>query len=153
MASPNTTFKLSEEDQALLERLAAEIGCSRTQVLRFALAHLDELAHERRAKARAFIEQLFHRVPPGSTLMVGLGNDFEPYLTIDGKDRLEDISLIGRRVRSGKDEFVQVFLVEPESNVRVKVGAIQADTGGWLAILEPLRLSIAWSMVNDPAAK
>jgi hypothetical protein len=150
MATPNTTFKFSEPELERLERLAADLGCSRTQVLRIALSALHDEVQARSAAAHAFVENLFHRVPDGSTLMVGLDADHEPYLTIDGRKRLTDVTLIGQKVRSGKSEFVQVLLAEPETGLMLKVGAIQANTGGWLAILNPLPIRLAWETPNYP---
>ena len=142
MATPNTTFKLSESDLAVLGDLAAEMRCSRTEVVRRALGDLKRRRDERRDVARAFIKRLHASVPRGATVMIGLDSEESPFATINGTVKREDILVRGERISSGKDDFVRVFLCDPDHGLELEVGAIQVRTGGWIALLEPFPISV-----------
>jgi hypothetical protein len=145
MATQNTTFKLTDDELALLEGLAADMKCSRTQVIRRGLAELDQLRQTRHEVARRFIDRLHARIPKGKTLMIGLDGDGQPFATINGAERLDDVVVRGRKITSGKEEFVVVRLCDPEHDLELEVGAIRVQTGGWLAVLDPLPVNLAWA--------
>jgi predicted transcriptional regulator len=147
VATKNTTFKLSDEDLASLKQLAEEMRRSRADVLRLALAELAQRHREQHAAAEALIEQTLASVPEGSTLMIGLDENMEPYATISGRERRADLKVVGQRFSLKGEEFVRVFLLDPDpaSELRLDAGVIQARTGGWLAILDPLPVNIAYA--------
>lgn len=51
----------------------------------------ERLQRERTAVANDMIASIFASVPQGSTLMIGLDDDMEPYATIDGRKRRDDL--------------------------------------------------------------
>jgi hypothetical protein len=139
----NSTFKLSEETLSLLQDLADDLGTSRTEAIRIALRDFQQTRAARRAHAEQFVRRMFERVPSGSTIMIGLDEDtLEPFATIDGRQRRNDITVVGQRVVARNDEFVQVYVVDPNSELKLAVGAIQARRGGWLALVEPLPITL-----------
>jgi predicted transcriptional regulator len=145
MATRNTTFKLSDDELALLGQIADRMRCSRTDVIRTALTQLDRMQRERSAAANAMIKGIFASVPEGSTLMIGLDDNMQPYATIDGRERRDDLKLVGRGISNRGEDYIQVTLVDPDSDMKLEVGVIQVRTGGWLAILEPFPIQIDYA--------
>jgi hypothetical protein len=143
MAARNTTFKLTDDELLLLRQLADDLKCTRADVLRKALTEFQRVHHERQASARAFVKRLFESVPKGSTVMIGLNDALEPYATLDGREPRPDIVVTGRRVSATREEYVQVLIVDPASDLKLDAGVIKASTGGWLALLEPFSVAIA----------
>jgi|SRR5580692_9421903 Ribbon-helix-helix protein, copG family len=139
----NSTFKLTDDDLEVLGRLAQEMRCSRTDVIRRALLDLDRARAERRASLDRFVERLFGGVPEGSTLMIGLDDALEPYATIDGREPRPDIGTTGQRVSVGGEDYVRVLLVDPDTDLRLDAGVIKASTGGWLALVQPFPVALA----------
>jgi predicted transcriptional regulator len=139
----NSTFKLTDDELAILEQLADEMRCSRTDVIRKALKELQHLRQKRRATADAFVEKLFDGLSENSTLMIGLDENLEPYATVDGRDARPDIVVTGHRISVGGEEYVRVLLVDPGSELRLDAGVIKASTGGWLALLKPFPVALA----------
>jgi hypothetical protein len=76
--------------------------------------------------------------------MIGLDHDGDPFAAIDGRDRLDDVVLRGRRFASGRQKVVIVDLHDPENDLYIPVGAIPEDTGGWILVVNPLPIQLAW---------
>ncbi len=142
MPMKNSTFKLSEETLSVLRELAEDLGTSRTEAIRIALDELQRTRAARRAHAERFVERLFKSIPEGSTLMIGLNDALEPFATIDARQRRDDVKVVGQRVMSQNGEFVHVYVVDPGSELKLAVGAIQAHRGGWLALIEPFPIAL-----------
>jgi hypothetical protein len=143
MQTRNTTFKLRDDELALLQSLADEMRCSRTDVLRQALVALGRTRQDKRVHAEAFAARLFEGIPEGSTLMVGLDEDLAPYATIDGRERRPDIVVHGEQVEVRGEDYVRVLVVDPDSDLRLDAGIIRATTGGWVALMEPYHVTVA----------
>jgi hypothetical protein len=146
MAAQNSTFKLNEDDLGLLDGLAGDMKCSRTDVMRRGLRELERLRQKRYEVARRFVEQMHARVPKGKNLMIGLDDDNQPYATIDGRERLDGFTLTGRTIGSPKEQAVIVGVRDPEhDDLEVVLGAIHASgAGGWLLVPEDLPVHLAW---------
>jgi hypothetical protein len=139
----NSTFKLTDDDLEVLGRLAEEMRCSRTDVIRRALSELGRVRAERRASLDRFVETLFGGVPVGSTLMIGLDDALEPYATVDGREPRPDIRTTGQKVSIGDEDYVRVLLIDPDTDLRVDAGVIKVSTGGWLALMQPFPVALA----------
>lgn len=141
------TFKLAEEDLEIINSIATELGCSRTAVVRRALRSLQLQRDHRRELADAYWQRLFDRLPAGSMFMVGLEHG-EPFVTENGRERLDDIDVAGEVVRvddpiDGETEYVRIFFLDRDNEARYAVGAIPANGGRWLAIDRPPATKIA----------
>jgi predicted transcriptional regulator len=88
----NTTFKLTEAELEVLDQLATEMKCSRTEVVRRGLRELEALRQRRHEIAQRFIEQMHGRVPKGKNLMIGLDDQSQPYATIGGRANVSTAS-------------------------------------------------------------
>jgi predicted transcriptional regulator len=146
MAMQNTTFKLSEDDLGLLDGLATEMKCSRTDVVRRGLRELETQRQRRYEIAQRFIEQMHGRVPKGKNLMIGLDDKNQPYATIDGRERLDGFVLTGRTIGSPKDQAIIVGIRDPDhDDLEVVLGAIHASgPGGWLLVPRDVPVHLAW---------
>jgi hypothetical protein len=146
MPAQNTTFKFTGDDLELLDRLATELSCSRTDVVRRGLRELETLRQRRHEIAQRFIEQVHGRVPKGKNLVIGIDDENQPFATIDGRERLDGFLLTGRTIGSPKEQAVIVGIRDPEhDDLEVVLGAIHASgPGGWLLVPRDTPVHLAW---------
>jgi hypothetical protein len=140
---PNATFKFSEADAALLERLADELRCSKTETLRRALTFLDVDVRRQHEVVGEHKARLLARVPEGKTLYVGLDHDGEPFAAINGLERLDDVLLRGRgfSARDAEVVVIDLRLMDGERELFWPIAAVPVS-GGWGVVDQrtPIRL-------------
>ena len=129
---PNATFKFTDADAELLERLANELSCSKTETLRRAMTFLDVDVRRRDRVVGEFKASLLARVPDGRTLYVGLDHDGGPFAAIDGVERLDDVRLRGRGFSARDAEVVLIDLrvTDGAQELFWPIAAVPAS-GGW----------------------
>jgi hypothetical protein len=139
----NATFKLNDEEFAILTSLAEDLRISRTDVVRRALRSFKRQRTLKHELADAYWRRLFERLPDGSMFMIGL-DDGQPYVTRDGRERLDDVPVVGEKflvqdleAPTGETEYVRIFFLDADNEARHAVGAIPADGGRWLALDRP----------------
>lgn len=121
MPSPTTTFRLTDRDRGKLDRLADELLCSRTDVVRHGIATLlrtPELRSQIKAEhlALAFLNRLRSARGDRATLGFRIGFD-DPKPTID--DSPVDPDELAVVVRYEND-FAFVDLVDPTTGVGIR---------------------------------
>jgi hypothetical protein len=127
MPNPQVNLRLGQGDVSLLDELATGLSLSRSDTVRFALHQLRRSDPVRRRNA--FAESLRERFGADAVLRVELDESFNAFGTVDGQPRT-DLYLPTQGARFGDDDFVQVWLGDPDTDdVRLFLGMIPARSG------------------------
>lgn len=154
MVTPSVGFRLTENERRTLDRLAAELACSRTDVIRYALAILrrdPQLRRDVKAEtfARAFLARLRERYGRHAILMVEDGPDRTDVL-ID-REPVDDVEVRVRR----EDGMCYLDLIDPMTNVGIRNAYWTDDAEEHVAIGVPLHALWVASLVSleEPEAR
>jgi predicted transcriptional regulator len=157
VAPPTTTFRLSDRDRRRLDRLAEELVCSRTDVLRVGLAALirdPQFRGQVRADniARAFLKSL--RTQYGENAVLELIDDGDsPGWKLAGEPINPQV--IDIEVRRAGDCFV-MDLIDPSSGVGISNAASWTEADGSrhaVVSLKSLWLHSASGVQIEPKAR
>ena len=149
--APTTTFRFSNRDRRRLERLAEELICSRTDVLRLGLAALvrdPELRKQVRAEniARAFLKSLITHYGENAVLeLIDQGDDSRWRLAGEPIDP----QIVDVEVRRAGDHFV-MDLIDPASGVGISNAHSWSDADGGKHAVVPLKSLWLYSQSNVP---
>ncbi len=157
MVSPTTTFRLSDRDRAQLERLADELLCKRTDVLRLGMAALREnrpLRRQIRADnlARAFLQSLRTQYGEDATIELVDGLD-DPNWKLANEPL--DRNVIDIAMTHQGDRFV-MSLIQPGTNVGIHNVAAWDDADGArhaVVRLRDLWVHSAHAIIGEPATR
>ncbi len=141
MATPTTTFRLTSRERAQLDRLADELVCSRTDVLRYGMAALrnDEsgLTGQIRADnlARAFLKNLITQYGERAVIELMDGPE-DPHWRVAGEPLDRDV--LDVIVRRQGDRFV-MDLVAKATGIAIHNVQVWEDEEGYRHAVVPLR--------------
>jgi hypothetical protein len=141
MATPTTTFRLTSRESAQLDRLADELVCSRTDVLRYGMAALREdqsgLVSQIRADnlARAFLKSLITQYGESAVIELEDGPE-DPHWRLAGEPL--DGQVLDVIIRRQGDRFV-MDLVAKATGVGIHNVQSWEDEDGSRHVTVPLR--------------
>jgi hypothetical protein len=141
VATPTTTFRLTRAERAQLDRLADELVCSRTDVLRYGMAALrdDESGLKRQIRAdnlaRAFLKSLITQYGENAVIELREGPE-DPHWRLAGEPL--DREVLDVVVRRQGDRFV-MDLVAKATGVAVHNVQAWEDEDGYRHAVVPLR--------------
>jgi hypothetical protein len=141
MATPTTTFRLTSRERAQLDRLADELVCSRTDVLRYGMAALRDddsgLTSQIRADnlARAFLKSLITQYGENAVIELQEGPE-DPHWRLAGEPL--DREVLDVIVRRQGDRFV-MDLVAKATGVAIHNVQAWEDEEGFRHAVVPLR--------------
>lgn len=141
MATPTTTFRLTSRERAQLDRLADELVCSRTDVLRYGMAALRDddsgLTSQIRADnlARAFLKNLITQYGEDAVIELEEGPE-DPHWRLAGEPL--DREVLDVIVRRQGDRFV-MDLVAKATGVAIHNVQAWEDEDGFRHVVVPLR--------------
>jgi hypothetical protein len=128
MAKTPVSFKLDDVERKLLDSIAAEVGGSRSDALRYALSAARKELGLYGRDAEAFIARLRASMDDESTIAVQLDDTWTPFVTVDGVRR-DDIYVPTVGVRFDAEDFLRVFLGDRDNDVRIFVGVLPLRSG------------------------
>jgi hypothetical protein len=148
--SSTTTFRLSDSDRRLIEKLTEELVCSRTDVLRLgmdALRRDADLRSQIRAEnlARAFLTNLRTQYGENAVLELVDGPD-DPDWKLAGEPI--DSAVINVDVKRVGDRFV-MNLIDPTTSVGIHNASSWTEADGSRHVVVPL----AWLWVHSSTGK
>ena len=133
MATKNTTFKFKDADLELIDGLARDMGCSRTQVLRIAVRDLRKARGLYLDTATAFIASLKAKFGEEADLRVELDEYFDAFASVDGVRRDDiytpSIPTTYRDDEGNEEDFAKVYLGDPQTDVRILLGLLPLRSG------------------------
>jgi hypothetical protein len=140
MATPTTTFRLSARDRTQLDRLADELVCSRSDVLRYGMAALrdnTDLRASIRADnlGRAFLRNLLTQYGENATLELVDGPE-DPNWRLAGEPL--DRQAVDVVVRRQGDRWV-MELVDKVNGIAIRNAMSWTDEAGYRHAVVPLR--------------
>lgn len=134
MSRNPVSFKLTDVERSLLDSIAEEIGGGRPDALRYALVAARKELCLHATAAEAFIERLRASMDDNATMVVQLDDSWTPTVTVDGVPR-KDIYVPYDVIGLGPGEnFLKLYLGDPESEVRIFIGLMPTRSGVPLVI-------------------
>lgn len=128
------SFKLSEIERKMLDSIVRELDSSRSDALRYALSAARNQLGLRTRDAEAFIDRLREGMKDNATISVQLDDTWTPFVTVDGARR-EDVYVPTLVVNLGAaGDFLQVYLGDEKSDVRIFLGLLPMRSGVPLVI-------------------
>jgi hypothetical protein len=127
MATKNTTFKFNDVDLEILDELAADLQCSRTQAVRVAVTALRKTRGLHREALERLIAKLKAPYDEDAVMTIALDDQFDALATING-DRLDIylpthvstwVDAAGRH-----EDYLMVYLGDPDSDARLAVAGL-----------------------------
>lgn len=157
MPTPTTTFRFPERDRTRLDRLATELVCSRTDVLRYGMAALardPQVRAQIKAEnvARIFLKSLRTQYGENAVLELVNGPDDKNW-KLAGEPIDEEI--VNVDVRRVEDRTV-MNLIDPQTGVgisNVMTWTDERDMRHAVVSLDQLWVHAAGGIVSDPATR
>jgi len=134
---PNLTFRFSDNETELLDELAADLGVSRAETVRRAIAEMRGNHGQREGAVLRLIDGLFNSFGLDAELELRLDEGFDVevsvFSTVDGAEA----SGIYVPTHIREDTMVDLYLGDRSSDARIFVGALPMRSG------PSLRLQVA----------
>jgi hypothetical protein len=137
-----TSFKLTDADLGVLDEIADLRGMKRGQhraaVIRESTIHYRNTLLARREAGEPFIASMRKKFGDDAVLSVSLDDGFDPIVRVDGHDRDDvHVATLAVKMRDGQgfeEDFVRLYLADPDSDFRLLLGFMPVMSGVWLSV-------------------